>query len=278
MKRATFGFAAVLAAVWCGVASAAPAADLWPVWQASDESNGAAIDHSAWQAFLDAYVETETASGVNLVRYAAVSEADRVGLRAYLAALQATDPRRYPKTEQLAYWINLYNAATVDLVLRNPDEDSIRRMGGGLFTVGPWNDEILEVAGIALTLNDIEHRILRPIWQDRRIHFAVNCASMSCPNLRQLAYTGANVERLLRENEHAYINDPRGVRFTARGRLELSRIFDWYREDFAPTTGALLDYLAQHADEPLATRLRAYDGKIGYEYDWSLNAAGQPPP
>jgi hypothetical protein len=273
MKWFTLGCAAVVAAACSAGVSAAPDADLWPMWQASDESNGAAVDHSAWQEFLDGYVETDTASGVNLVGYAAVGDAERASLRAYLASLQATDPRRYARTEQLAYWINLYNAATVDLVLNHPDEDSIRRMGGGLFAVGPWNDEILEVAGVALTLNDIEHRILRPIWRDRRIHFAVNCASMSCPNLRKTAYTGANVERLLRENEHAYINDPRGVRFTARGRLELSRIFDWYRDDFAPTTDALLDYVARHADEPLAARLRAYDGKIDYEYDWSLNAA-----
>jgi len=273
MKAVVLAFAAAFATAWHGGAAAAPGAEPWPIWQASDEANSAVIDHSRWQRFLDRYVE-RSASNVNLVRYGAVSDADRESLRDYLASLQAVDPRQYARAEQLAYWINLYNAATVELVLRNPGKRSILRMGDGLFSVGPWDDAILEIAGIALTLNDIEHRILRPIWRDRRIHFAVNCASMSCPDLSMRAYTGENADRQLAENEHAYINDPRGVRFSERGRLEVSKIFDWYLDDFAATPEALLDYLAEHAEEPLATQIRSYDGKIDYEYDWSLNSAG----
>jgi len=205
--------------------------------------------------------------------YAAVSESDKQDLRDYIAGLQTLDPRRYSRAEQLAYWINLYNAATVDLVLQNPRKRSILRMGEGLFSVGPWDDEILSIAGEALTLNDIEHRILRPIWRDRRIHFAVNCASMSCPNLSTNAYTRENVEQQLSQNELAYITDPRGVTFTKNGQLEVSRIFDWYLNDFAPTPEALVEYLASHAEPPLRQRIEGYDGKLKYEYDWSLNAA-----
>ena len=272
MRVIALAFAALLAAAWHNGVQAAPDADLWPLWQTSDEASTATIDHSAWERFLNRYVETDPASNVNLVGYAAVTEADRTALREYLAALQATDPRAYRRSEQLAYWINLYNAATVELVLSNPGKRSILRMGDGLFSVGPWDDEILEIAGTALTLNDVEHRILRPIWRDRRIHFAVNCASLSCPNLSKVAYTGANAEDVLTASERAYINDARGARFRANGRLELSRIFDWYLDDFAANEAGLVDYLAEHAEEPLATRLRGYDGKIDYEYDWSLNA------
>jgi Protein of unknown function, DUF547 len=273
VKAAVLIFAGVFSFAWQSGVSAAPEADLWHIWQASDETNAAAIDHAPWQRFLDRYVERDAASNVHLVRYGAVTAADSEALRQYLNTLQSTDPRVYRRDEQLAFWINLYNAATVDIVLRNPDKRSILRMGGGLFNIGPWDQQLLEIADIAVTLNDIEHRILRPIWRDRRIHFAVNCASMGCPNLDTTAYTSENVDRLLSANERAYINDPRGARFDANGRLYLSRIFDWYAVDFAATQQGLLEYLAGHADAALASRLRSYDGKIRYDYDWALNAA-----
>lgn len=254
-------------------ALAAPKSDLWPIWQASDASSTVSVDHARWQKFLDRYLVTDQASGVNLVKYSSVSEADRADLGTYLQSLQSIDPRALNSREQLAYWINLYNAATVRVVLDNPGKRSILRMGQGLFSIGPWDDELLEVAAIELTLNDVEHRILRPIWRDHRVHFAVNCASLSCPNLAAEAYTADNVDRLLGANESAYINDARGVSFTENGRLELSSIFDWYRDDFAANEAGLLDYLMRHAAEPLATALAAYDGRIRYEYDWALNAA-----
>ena len=150
--------------VWALAAHAQADAELWELWQQSDEANTTQIDHSRWQRFLDGYVGTDT-SGVNLVRYADVTEPDHQNLRDYLDAMQTIDPRDFPKEEQYAYWINLYNAATIDIVLRNPDKSSILRMGERFFSIGPWNDEVLQVAGVGLTLNDIEHRILRPIWK-----------------------------------------------------------------------------------------------------------------
>jgi len=128
MKSTALIFTAVLVVVLSHVAAAAPEADLWQFWQTSNEANAASIDHSPWQRFLNRYVETDD-SGVNLVGYAAVSESDEQDLRDYVAGLQTLDPRRYSRAEQLAYWINLYNAATVDLVLQNPRKRSILRMG-----------------------------------------------------------------------------------------------------------------------------------------------------
>ncbi len=271
MKRQTSIAIAISLVAFSGGAAAAPKAELWPMWAQSDESNTAELDHSAWQGFLDRYLDTQSGDGIYLVRYGAVSVTDRQTLDTYIDHLQTSDPRDYSKAEQKAYWINLYNAATVQLVLNYPTKDSILQMKEGLFKIGPWSDPLLTVAGEKVTLNDIEHRILRPIWQDHRIHFAVNCASLSCPNLVTQAYTGSNTGTLLDQNERAYVNHPRGVSFNDKGRLTVSRIFKWYRDDFADDEQKLLEYFASHSDEPLAGQLRAYNGRLSYDYDWDLN-------
>ena len=252
-------------------ADAAPKADLWHFWDVSDETNAQPIDHGLWQSFLDDYLRAGS-DGINRVAYRSVSADHRAELGEYLDSLSSLDPRAYNRAEQFAYWINLYNALTVEVVLRNPKQGSILRMGRGFFSIGPWNDPLLTIAGQPLTLNDIEHRILRPIWQDRRIHYAVNCASIGCPNLATAAYTVSNTESLLAAGEAAYINHERGVRFDARGRLELSDIYTWYRDDFAAGESALLRYLAEH-HATMSRELRAYTGRIRYSYDWALNGS-----
>lgn len=248
---------------------AAPAAELWAFWQPHEDRSERAFDHSAWQEILDRYVIAGEQQ-INLFAYSRVSAKDQLLLEAYLQSVTTIDPRSYPLAEQMAYWINLYNALTIQVVLQNAGEESILRMGRGLFSFGPWNDEVAEVAGQALTLNDIEHRILRPIWRDHRIHFAVNCASIGCPNLSATAYTAGNLETQLARAELAYLNHPRGVSLGDNGKLVVSSIFDWYLEDFASDQRQLLDYLAQHHAE-YADQLRTYTGRIRYEYDWSLN-------
>jgi hypothetical protein len=229
----------------------------------------AAPDHNRWQTLLDRYL-VAAADGINRFRYQAVSNEDRTHLDDYLAALAALDPRGLERKDQMAYWINLYNAQTVRVVLNHPRKGSILRMGAGFFAVGPWDETLTEVAGQPLTLNDIEHRILRPIFEDHRIHFAVNCASIGCPNLSASAYRGTTLDAQLAEAETAYLNHPRGVSFDERGRLTISTIFKWYRGDFADSDEALLAYLAAH-HRRLGAELSAYEGRIRYRYDWSLN-------
>lgn len=260
---------AVAALLSMGPAEAVPKADLWGFWNVSDESDARSIDHGRWQSFLDDYLRIGS-DGINRVAYQDVSDSHRAELGEYLDSLSSLDPRAYNRAEQLAYWINLYNALTVEVVLRNPKKGSILRMGKGLFSIGPWDDRLLTVAGQPLTLNDIEHRILRPIWQDRRIHYAVNCASIGCPNLATAAYTPNNTEALLVAGEAAYINHPRGVRFDGRGRLELSDIYKWYARDFAENDTALVRYLAEH-HATMSSELNAYTERIRYGYDWALN-------
>jgi len=248
---------------------AAPPAESWSFWDVSDESSAAVVDHGPWQVFLNKYLSADE-DGINRVAYGAVSNEDRAALNDYLQNLASRDPRQLRRAEQFAYWVNLYNGLTVEVVLRNAEKATIRRMGKRLFSIGPWDDALIAVAGQALSLNDIEHRILRPIWRERRIHYAVNCASLGCPSLADRAYAAANTERLLAAGEMDYINHPRGVSFDSRGRLTLSELYQWYRQDFASDEKALLDYLADH-HQRLGPELRGYQGRIRYDYNWSLN-------
>jgi len=270
--------AVILSFLFCSLlavrAEAAPTAELWAFWQPtpaslSESTDQEPINHELWQQLLDRHL-SEPGDQINRFDYPAATAADRALLSAYLDSLTGLDPRGFPIDEQMAYWINLYNALTVQVVLDHPNKGSILRMGAGWFRIGPWDDELVTVAGQPITLNDIEHRILRPIWQDRRIHFAVNCASLGCPNLSTQAFTSVSLESMLAAAEQAYLNHPRGVSFNDKGELVLSSIFEWYVEDFADDRAQLLKYLSQHHDT-LTAQLVNYTGPIRYQYDWSLN-------
>lgn len=251
-----------------GLAAAAPEAEPWPRWQAHDPTSEAVIDHGAWQAFLARYVVQDEALKLNRLRYRAVTDADRTALDAYIRRLGATEIATYNRDEQFAFWLNLYNAVTVALVLDAYPVKSIRDIGGGLFGRGPWDEEAVTVEGTTLTLNDIEHRILRPIWNDPLVHYGANCASVGCPNL--LAYTGADARQQLRDNARAYVNSPRGVRF-ADGRLIVSKLYEWYRADFGGSEAAVISHLRRFAAPALSARLDAADGIDEYVYEWGLN-------
>lgn len=260
----------VVLAIVATAATAAPQAELWPRWEVHDPDSTETVDHGEWAEFLDRYLVTDHSSGVYRVRYDDVTPTDRRRLRDYVRRLQAVAVSRLNRDEQLAYWINLYNAATVDLILEHYPVDSIRDIGDGLLSRGPWDDELLEVEGEALTLNDVEHRIIRPIWEDERIHYVVNCASIGCPNLYPEPLTGENRHEVFDEAARDYINHRRGVRFED-DRLVLSEIYNWYTEDFGGDTDGVVRHLLEYLDEETAERLRSFDGRIRYEYDWALN-------
>lgn len=250
--------------------AAAPQAELWPRWEAHNPDSTTVVDHSDWGAFLDEYLISDHPSGVNRVRYGEVSSSDHRRLQTYLDRLQSTEVSDLNRDEQLTYWINLYNAATVDLIVDNYPLDSIRDLGEGVFSSGPWDDEILVVEGEDLTLNDVEHRIIRPIWQDERIHYVVNCASIGCPNLYPEPLTADNYEEIFQASARDYTNHERGVSFSG-DRLVLSSIYDWYMADFGDSLEGVVAHLTDYVDSSTADRLRAYDGRVRYEYDWSLN-------
>ena len=251
------------------LASAAPKSDAWAIWDASDESNTASIDHSDWQHVLETYVVGD-GNGLNLFNYGGVSAEDKKRLDTYLDTMQNLDPRAYSSDEQEAYWINMYNALTVKLIVDNYPVKSITKLGG-LLSFGPWDKEVAEVAGEKLTLNDIEHRILRPIWQDSRVHFAVNCASIGCPNLQGTAFTADNKEALLEKGAVDYLSHPRALKFDNDGKLHLSSIFDWYGIDFGDSSSEIFQSLSKWAPEGYSQKLASYTGRVKYDYDWGLN-------
>ncbi|MEM7220717.1 MAG: DUF547 domain-containing protein [Pseudomonadota bacterium] len=267
---------AVLASLLCAVAltlaggAAHAAPEPWALWDAENAASTEVVDHSAWSRWLDRFLVPGD-DGINRVRYRAIDAAGQDELDDYVADLAAIDPRRLNRDEQFAYWANLYNAVTVQVVLKYPNKKSILRMGEKLFKIGPWDDAAVSVAGESLTLNDIEHRILRPIFKDERVHYAVNCASIGCPNLRMAPFTGAQLEAQLAAAERDYLSHERGVMLSRKG-LRLSKIFKWYREDFASTETELIEYLAARHPS-LGEALSAFDGRVRYEYDWNLNIA-----
>ncbi len=248
------------------------AADLDQYFARNDPNSTMTVDHSAWQRILERYI-APSADGVNLFAYGRMSAADRKALKAYLTALQGVKVTALKPDEQRAFWINLYNALTIDVVLDHYPVKSIRDISlGGFFTVGPWKKELVAVEGRKLSLDNIEHDILRKVWRDPRIHYAVNCASMGCPNLMGKPFTGTTLDKMLTRGARDYVNHPRGAQVRSR-KLYLSQIYSWYRKDFGSTDAAVIGHIAKYAAPKLKQQLASINTIAGYDYDWSLNEA-----
>lgn len=249
-------------------------------WASFNPNSLTVIDHQYWQFFLDQYLIQDLGKkdivrnvGVSRFNYGAVSPDDKNRLKHYIQDLSKADVLNLSRKEQLAYWINLYNALTVSLVVEHYPIKSIRKVKGGFFSFGPWDEELVTVSGKSLSLNDIEHRIIRPIFKDKRIHYAVNCASIGCPNLSASVYTGASVDQQLDDAMCEFINHPRAVRLEAE-KLFLSSIFKWYLEDFAGSVDELLPHLASCKQGDERERLESFKPtwrNVIYSYDWNLN-------
>lgn len=267
-RRLALAGIAALAAL-PGRAAAAPSARLLgPEWTRFGTAGDP--DHGAWAAFLGTYLR-EGADGINRIDYAA-ARAAQPQLRGYIGALEAVDPTALSRDAAMAYWINLYNALTVALVLEEYPVGSIKEVRGGLLNSGPWDVAAVTVNGAELTLDDIEHRILRPVWRDPRIHYAVNCAALGCPNLAPRPYRSDRLEAMLEAGARSYVNHPRGA--TVRGgELVVSSIYDWFEADFGGSEAGVIAHLADYAEPPLAAALAGRSEIDADRYDWSLNAA-----
>jgi hypothetical protein len=231
------------------------------------------VDHSAWERILSTYV-VASPDRINRFAYGRASAADKKALKAYLTMLQGVKVTALKADEQRAFWINLYNALTIDVVLDRYPVKTIKdiSLGGGFFSSGPWKKPLVKVEGKALSLDNIEHDILRKVWNDPRVHYAVNCASISCPNLMAKAFTAANLDEMLTQGAKDYVNHPRGTRVSG-GKVTLSRIYSWYRSDFGSSDAEVLRHIAKYAAAPLKKSLADIDTIDGYDYDWSLNEA-----
>jgi len=267
--RIRFGFLFVFLMFISSASNAAPDSKLLKFWDASDETSTQEVSHAKWQSVLAEYLVASDDGGVNLFDYQGVSTEDRQVLQSYLEDLQNIDPRELSKAEQFAYWVNMYNALTIEVVLEEYPVKSIRSIRFLSSPFGPWDKNFVEIVGQKLSLNDIEHRILRPIWDEPRIHFAVNCASIGCPNLMPRAFTAANTEELLEIATNDFIGHPRG--FDLQGdALRLSSIFDWYGSDFGSNQAEINEYLGDYVADDIDFDSGA-EYQVSFDYDWSLN-------
>ena len=267
------GFAALLtfSHAWAAPDTAAKSIEFWDDHEERSIMN---INHDPWQALLNKYLDDKHPSGISRFNYAAVTPVDLQRLTDYLDYLQKMEPRQLNKEEQLAFWINLYNAKTVQLVVQaysNNDEiSSIRQIRSGMFTPGPWERQSLNVVQQDLSLDDIEHGIIRPHWNDPRVHFVLNSAALGSPSLLKTAFDGENNEELLANAEKDFLTHARAVRVD-QGELVLSSIFDWHATDFAESMPGLINYLKSKVPADLAPALDAASGPR-FEHDWSLNS------
>jgi Protein of unknown function, DUF547 len=241
-----------------------------PLKQFKPNGNGKA-SHSAFDAILQKYV-TIDAAGYASVSYGALV-AQRAEVDAYVASLITIDPRQLSRSEAHAYWINLYNAKTLSIMLENWPVKSIRDIklgGGGFFGRGPWSKKLMTIADTELSLDDIEHSIIRPIFNTPLSHYALNCASYSCPNLMPRAYTAANLKSQMQESATLYINHPRGISIE-NGEITASKIYSWYADDFGGKA-KLKDHWKEFASPQLAAEIDAANIG-GYDYNWNANVA-----
>jgi len=235
-------------------------------WQQSNEDNPQVIDHQLWQAFLARYLIDQSPRRFD---YSQVNDHDKALLDSYLISLQIVDPITLRQDEQLAYWVNLYNALVIKLVLDNYPLKSIKEIGDGI--TGPWNIELITLGVRPLSLNQIEHGILRPLWQDPRIHYVINCASVGCPDLPLAPLTGATIEQQLEQAAHRFINQDKAVVINDNV-MTLSSIYQWFSVDFGENDQQLLTHLMQYAKPPLQQQLAQFNGEIEFSYNWKLNS------
>ena len=242
-----------------------------PIFEVNDPNSLYAVDHTAWDNFLARYLVTDS-QGLNRIHYGRVDSCDRQQLNYYLEQLQATNISLLNRDEQLAYWFNLYNAKTVSIVLSKYPVRSVRQIKQKLTDfVGPFDDEgVVQVLGKPLSLNDIESGIVRPIWNDPRIHYALNCASFGCPNLAPTAWTGHDLDARLNGAAYEFVNSGRAVKSGLFG-VRTAKIYKWYAADFGGSDEAVLRHIQQYANCETARKISGRNSICGYFYDWSLN-------
>jgi hypothetical protein len=226
------------------------------------------LNHSKFDQALKKYVDDK-----GLVDYNSIAKDS--GFSEYVQSLQTARVEKFSRDGQLAFWINGYNAVTIDKVIKKKPKKSVRET----FIPGVWTatkfftsrEHI--VAGKRLSQDDIEHEILRKQFKDPRIHFAIICASMGCPLLPRIAYTEENVQTRLEEETRKYLNSPRGTLIDrAENTLHVSKLFDWFGSDFINKSGSILAFMQPYLYEEVRIFLKR-DPMISYlEYNWALNA------
>jgi hypothetical protein len=238
-------------------------------------------DRAAYAEVLERFVTDD-----GLVLYEALKE-DPEDLDAYLGSVATLDLgqlERLPESERMALWINAYNAITLKAIIssypiRGRGFSALRYPSSSIRQIdGVWKEDVWVVAGREVSLDDIEHEILRARFAEPRIHMALVCAALGCPPLRQEPYVGARLDEQLEDQARRYLASPAGLKMDPERReIQVSAIFKWFREDFE-SAGGVRAFLARHSPEGAREKVASPDTKIRYlDYDWSLNDAGSPP-
>ncbi|MBX2849993.1 MAG: DUF547 domain-containing protein [Acidiferrobacterales bacterium] len=259
-----FGFLFLALVFFAQMAQAAPKAKLLEFWDESEERSLFDVDHSPWDNILAKYV-TNHDSGVNRFAYERVSKEDKAKLKKYLETAQLMDPRQLTRARQKAFWLNLYNAGVTMQIIESAPKKSIKEIGNARL----WRKKRFKIAMQKLSLDDIEHGIIRPIYKDPRVHFAFTSGTVGSANILHTAFTDKNVEELLDFNTKAFLNHDRGVKYE-NGTLVLSTIFKWYQDDFGGDINGVKQFLNQHLLPEKLAGLNSSKG-TSYDYDWSLN-------
>ncbi len=224
------------------------------------------VSHELWDQLLKKHVDAN-----GFVNYKGFIR-DSAQLNAYTRLLSSAHPndKTWSRDEQLAYWINAYNAFTVQLVTRHYPVASIKDIKRGIpFVNTVWDLKFIKIQGYTYDLNNIEHNIIRPIFKDARVHCAINCASYSCPPLRAEAYTAARLDAQLTDGVRQFLKDQRRNRITSE-RAEVSEIFKWFKGDFEESEGSLRQFLKKYAPVDLNDKTEI----VHIDYNWSLNDVG----
>ena len=221
--------------------------------------------HKAYDQLLQKYVED------GRVNYAAFhrSQQDVATLHKYVHSLEKINPDKLAPKEALAYWINLYNAVTLRLILDNYPVESIKDIGG--FFSSPWKKKLVTVQGRSLTLNEIENEIIRPQFKDARVHFALNCASIGCPPLADRAYAGTHLDEQLNAASSYALQRENWLKID--GAIKTSKIFNWYAQDFIDYAGSVRQYLARYRPDLKSILLDENKSLEFMDYNWNLNEA-----
>lgn len=231
-----------------------------PAHQNSDSSP---IDHSSWNILLQKHVDIN-----GMVNYNGFI-ADSTSLNNYLSTISSNHPNEnnWSQDETLAYWINAYNAFTIQLIIRHYPIHSIKDVAGIIpFVNSPWDLKFIEIEGHKYDLNNIEHGIIRSNFDEPRIHFALVCAAISCPILLNEAYTSESLDSQLNKQAHAFFNTPSKNQIS-QNSIQISKLLKWYEGDFNENGKTIVDYINTYVDmkiNPNAT--------VSYlDYNWNLN-------
>ena len=243
--------------------TSAPKLKLWQRLESFNPFSRESIDHRQWDHILKLYVRKDV-NDVNLINYCRLRKEGKIVLDDYIGVLNKTPISLYSRNEQKAFWINLYNALTVQIITAYYPVNSILEIPSA------WNKKLAKVEGVDLSLNDIQYKILKPIWRDALIHYSINQGAIGSPNLLRIAFTGHNINQLIELNAHSYINSNHATKIINEN-LVVSKIYSWFKEDFGGTDQSIISHLKDYAEFELLEKLKEKNSIKNYKFDWSLN-------